>query len=358
MKRVLCVDDEEQVLESLRDLVRPYRASLKVEFAIGGEEALRKLANDEAYDVVVSDVRMPGMDGVSLLARVKQEHPGAARIVLSGQTDAATALRAAGVAHQFLTKPCEGPQLLSTINRACVLHDVIDDERIRNLVTGAGTLPSAPASFAALRVLADDPEATTEAVAAVVERDIAMCAKVLQLVNSAFFGLGRRVASAREAVVYLGMDTVRSLVLAVETFSRFGANDVPGFSIEALEAHSSGVAEAAAALSTSAVDRNDAWLAGMLHDVGLLFLADRDREGVVCLMDNVARGMTEADAQRVAFGTTHARVGAYLLALWGLPDNVVEAVAALDNDDAADPGSLVAVLRAAHSSVEIAEVAS
>ncbi len=356
MKRILCVDDEVQVLESLRDLLRPYRRTFAVEFAVGGEEGLRKIATGAAYDVVLSDVRMPGVDGVTFLTCVMEQLPGAARIVLSGQTDEATALRAAGVAHQFLIKPCEGPQLASTIERACVIHDVVGDERIRNLVAGAGTLPSAPAAFAALRALADDPDACIDDAATIVERDVAMCAKVLQLVNSAFFGLGRRVASARDAVVYLGMDTVRSLVIVVETFGQFGATSIPGFCVAELEAHSLAVAAAASDLGADATEKTDAWLVGMLHDVGLLFLADRDPDGVTAVMDSVAAGASEEAAEKAAFGATHARIGAYLLGLWGLPDNVVEAVAAL-GDGAENGNRLVDILRRAHANAPHMEVA-
>lgn len=110
-KRVLFVDDEQEVLEGLRNLLRRNRHEWDMVFALGGYEALAELSRG-TVDVVVTDMRMPGMDGAQLLAQVKTVSPSTARLVLSGHAEKEAILRALPVAHQFLSKPCGGGTLL------------------------------------------------------------------------------------------------------------------------------------------------------------------------------------------------------------------------------------------------------
>ena len=118
MIRVLFVDDETHVLESLRDALRPWRRELTMAFAADGPTALEEVAR-EPYDAVVSDMRMPGMDGAELLREVQRVQPATVRIVLSGYAEIESVARAATVAHRFLSKPCDVDELVSVIGRSC-----------------------------------------------------------------------------------------------------------------------------------------------------------------------------------------------------------------------------------------------
>ena len=110
MRRILFVDDDPRILEELRDMLRPQRHDWEMAFAPSGDAALA-LMQASPFDVIVSDMRMPGMDGAALLARVRQEYPQVVRIVLSSHTELSTALRVVPVAHQFLAKPCDAEML-------------------------------------------------------------------------------------------------------------------------------------------------------------------------------------------------------------------------------------------------------
>jgi HD-like signal output (HDOD) protein len=304
VRRVLFVDDEPQILEGLRDATRSLRRAWQMQFALGGAEALELVAA-EPFDVVVSDMRMPGIDGAAVLARVRELRPDAVRVVLSGYSEVAAALRAAEVAHLSLTKPCTPDVLRATIERACGLQELVTGERDRRAAAGLSALPSAPDTFLALRRAAADPETTAGEVAAIVERDVAMSAKVLQLVNSAFFGLGRQVESIEEAVRYLGLAVLKALVASEGAFTAFApARPVAGFDIASLQRHSALTGHIARRMLPDKERAEAAFTAGMLHDVGELVLAGERRTG--------------AD---------HAALGAYVLGLWGLPHAVVEAVA-------------------------------
>jgi DNA-binding NarL/FixJ family response regulator len=115
-RRILFVDDEPQVLDGLRDLLWRQRRLWDVDFAAGGDAALLALSR-QPFDVVVADLRMPGMDGATLLERVQQDHPGVARIILSGEAERATMLRALRVADHFLGKPCDLSVLMAAIEK-------------------------------------------------------------------------------------------------------------------------------------------------------------------------------------------------------------------------------------------------
>ncbi len=328
MRRILFVDDEPRVLEGLRRLLRSRRGEWELVFAHGATAALEALAAAGA-DVIVSDIRMPGMDGGSLLAHVQKEYPSVVRIVLSGDTDIGITFRALPVAHQFLTKPCEPEILQEVIERAVNLRALLDDEQLRRMVGEMETLPSVPRVYSELTRVLADPEADLTAVVKVVERDVAIYAKILQLVNSAFFGLARRVTSIQQAVNCIGTSMLRTLVLSVEVFRAFdGVGTVPGFSLEGVQDHGLAVARLAGRLLADKRQGESAFMAGMLHDVGQLILATRLPEHFGEALARVRRSGTALHAvEQELLGVTHAELGAYLLGLWGLPYPVVEAVA-------------------------------
>lgn len=326
MKRVLFVDDEQHVLDGLRDSLRRQRREWTMVFALGGRAALHEL-DAGPFDVVVTDMRMPDIDGAALLAHVRERHPASVRIMLSGQTELEAALRAVPVAHQFLSKPCDRERLRAAIERACLSQALLMDESVRRAAGGAEALPSAPTLYTRLVEASRDPDASMAHVGALVESDVAMCAKVLQLVNSSFFGLGRRIAGAREAVTYLGMAPLRALVLSTGAFQAFAAGRACGFSLDALEAHSTLVARTSAALLTDRQAAGEAFTAGMLHDVGKLVLASHrpaELAGLLAEAERTDRPLHVVERERG--GVTHAEIGGYLLTVWGLPYTIVEAV--------------------------------
>lgn len=331
MIRVLFVDDDALILAGLKRTMRRLRGDWQMEFAGSGEEALQRLAR-QPFDAVVSDMRMPGMDGAELLTQVKDHFPRIARIILSGQSSQEAMLRTLGPAHQYLSKPCNPQALRCAISDAFLLRDRLDNPALESLVTGATHLPSLPHLFQELVEELHAPGSSVDRVCEIISRDVAMTAKVLRLVNSSFFGLRQHVSSPSHAVCLLGMELVKALVLTVGLFSQCEHLNSPVFSLEYLTSHSLEVATLASRMSRSygapQKDCDDALLAGMLHDVGKLILAMElaDR------YDAVIQEASDCDSvlwqvERDQLGVTHAEIGAYLLGLWGLPNRIVEAVA-------------------------------
>ena len=328
MRRILFVDDEPRFLEDLRHMLRPQRNEWEVAFAPGGEAALA-LMEAAPFDVIVSDMRMPGMDGAALLDRVRKGHPQVARIILSDNTELSTALRVVPVAHQFLTKPCDIKMLRVAVERACHLKALLHDHSIRRTIGGLEGLPSVPRTYHALTLALADPDTSIEKIARIVELDVGISAKILQLVNSAFFGAARSITSIHSAVGYLGISALKSLVLSVEVFRVFAPQlPVEGFSLEGLQRHARLTSYIAARLPVPNHLADIAMVSGMLHDVGKLIMAWKLPESFKKLL---ALGQQERCPLYVLEerenGFSHAEIGGYLLGLWGLPYAVAEAVA-------------------------------
>jgi DNA-binding NtrC family response regulator len=152
--RILFVDDEISILDGLRRLLRPLRDEWEVFTANGGLEALALLER-EPLDVIVSDMRMPGIDGAQLLEAVRKQHPHMVRIVLSGQSDQETLLRSIGPVHQYLNKPCDLGLLKTAVSRSRALRLAIHDPAVADLAAGISSLPSLPELYVKIRLFAE-----------------------------------------------------------------------------------------------------------------------------------------------------------------------------------------------------------
>ena len=331
MHRVLFVDDERYVLETLGRLLTPIADGWHIRLAASGQEALQAL-EEQPFDAVVSDMLMPGMDGLQLLEKVRQTHPEVVRIVFSAYSDEAVTLKSAGTAHQYLLKPCTPERLHSTVSRACALRNLLQSEEIRRVISQIDSLPSVPMVYLQLLDELKSPEPSIQRAAEIIERDVGMTAKILQLANSAFFAFRHKVSSPRQAVTLIGLRTTKDLVLTVEAFAEFDHRKLRQFPMQAVVNHCLETAALARAIAVfegaprDVVD--DAFMAGLLHDVGKLLLADRLPLAYVgALRAARERGIPLWQAEREAIGTSHAEVGAYLMGLWGLPDPIVEALA-------------------------------
>jgi putative nucleotidyltransferase with HDIG domain len=283
----------------------------------------------QSFDVIVSDMRMPGIDGAALLDAVREKYPAMLRVILSGYTELEASFRAVPVAHQFLLKPCDADALRSAIERATSLVEALNSKMLTGLVGSLQDLPSVPRAFAELRDALADPETSIDRLVKIVESDVAITAKVLQLVNSAFFGVTREVSDIKTAVSYLGISILQNLVLSLEAFRCFQPKKaIPGFSLDQFHEHAHLAAKIAGAAPGKAKQAGAAVGAALLHDIGKLVIAERAPE-------HLARAIKGAQQEKrplyvieeELIGVSHAEVGAYLLSLWGLPYPLVEAVA-------------------------------
>jgi HD-like signal output (HDOD) protein len=327
MRRILFVDDEQNVLDALKNLFWRHRREIQIVATLGGEAALEELSKGP-FDAIVSDMRMPGMDGAALLQRVKEEYPGMVRIILSGHSEKEAIFRGLPFAHQFLGKPCDASQLCSVIERVYRLQALLNNESLRKALGHIERLPSLPRTFHQLMEATMQPDTSLETIADIVQEDPAMTAKLLQLVNSAAFGTMRTIESIDQAVVYLGIETIRSLTLTLHMFDAAAERPAPGFSPAVLQEHAILTARVAQRLAPSGGRVQNLFAAALLHDIGYVILAHCDPASFTAVVD-AARDSKRPirDVEKEMLGVTHAEIGAYLLGLWGLPHPIVEGVA-------------------------------
>jgi len=331
MKKILFVDDEPGVVQGLKRMLRNMRDSWEMFFAGGGEEALN-IMKENNIDVLVTDMRMPGMDGAELIEKVSQLYPNIVRIILSGYSDQEMIMKSVKYTHQFLVKPCDATTLKHAIERACLLQDLLKNESLIKVVTGIKTLPSLPKFYHMIVRELQSPYPSIKRIGDIISQDVTMTAKILQFVNSAFFSLPNKISCPRQAATILGLNTLKALILYVQVFTTFST--VPKISISAMESlwkHCMMVGVLAGEISRiERADKSvedDAFAAGMLHDIGKLLLLEIPGYPASVKGFIKTNKCSELEAENNILGTSHAEVGAYLLGLWGINDSIVEAVA-------------------------------
>lgn len=328
--RILFVDDEPNILRGLQRMLRGKRSEWSMAFAASGAEALSLMVGNP-FDVIVTDMRMPLMDGAQLLGEVASRFPNTIRYALSGQTDHEAMFRLLGPCHQFLSKPCDADTLVATLGRSLRLREHFDDPALRKIVTGINKLPAIPANYNKLVDLLNQPDCSPDVVAKLISQDVALTAKTLQIANSGYFGSGHEVASLTTAVNRLGSKNLSAIFLSHGLESEFVPMPGDISILEGLSRHALQVAQHATILAEcegfGEKQTTLVFVAALLHDIGELVLLgnmpDKYRDTKRRAELN---GHNLAAAEQEVFGASHAQVGAYLASIWGLPDDIVETI--------------------------------
>lgn len=342
--RVMFVDDEANVLAGLRRMLRGQRDKWEMSFANGGAEGLAAMAV-QPVDVLVCDMRMPGMDGVQVLAAVRERHPSTARIILTGQTDRESVIASLGLTQRFLLKPCKPEDLIAAIEQVIAVRKAIGGSQIQAFLGSVNSLPRPPAIYTQIVAAASRKDCEVSDLVQIIERDIATAAEVLKLVNSGVFCTPHAVDTLAGAVVLLGFDAIQSLALASSALR----SEVPtpdGFDLDALAHRSMVIAEICRRIAhAEGANRNEvseAFLSGLLHNVGLLVQVGANPAGWDLVQKAAADVWSQADAEAEAFGCTATQASAYLLGLWGFAEGIVHTVLAQPvrpDDQIATPGA-------------------
>lgn len=327
MKRVLFVDDETLVLQGLRRALRALRHGVEMVFVPDPAKAL-SLIERQHFDVVVSDMRMPVIDGATFLTEVARISPRTVRVVLSGYCEGGVAQRAAGIAHQFLAKPVNASVVAETLMRLFKLRDLVESPAILERIGGLTTLPARPDALATVQAELGSSVPDFDVVAAAIESDVALTTKILQLVNSSFFGVKREIAEIGQAVRHLGLDRVRDLVLDEGLRASFGRKLAAGFDFAGMQRRARVATTIATHCTEDPALKPLSECAAQVHEAGIYVMWDSGSDAGRKLEE---RWKSEPSRRRSleteCWGVSHAEVGAVLLSAWNLPDPVVEAVA-------------------------------
>lgn len=315
--RILFVDDEPRLLEAIENMLFDRLDQWELVFARSGGEAIVSLEGRADIDVVVTDMRMPGVDGVDVLRYAASQRPQVMRVVLSGHAEAIRSMQAVALGHQYLLKPCEETSLVTTLERALHIRDCISDGQLRATVGALDCTPPSSAALEELRPLLRSRRASLNAITAAINRDVGLATKLMQIANSAIY-TGARVSSVATAVQRIGLDGVGALATALAMYERFRVQDTA--MLEHANAHATRVAGVAAALCSQAEDVELAFLAGLLHGLGMAAFATHAAPRLRRAHATIAPGESMTAGERREFGIDHAHLGAELLELWRMTD--------------------------------------
>ncbi len=328
MIRVLFVVDDPASLLSLRHSMAKLAHEWDLKFFGVVEEALASMS-ERPFDVVVADMSGSSLTGSELLALVQYQHPRVVRVLLAGDGEDNAVSKSAGVAHRILRKPCDPVELRCAIERVFDLEQRLNDPDLQAMIGEVGELPRPSAAVTRLNDVLASEDASVDNIATIISDDINMTAKLLQIVNSAYYGLAHHITEPREAVAYLGLNAVRDVVVANEMLRAFESVSPPVQAlVDELHEHAIAVAHLARELMTNRNRASEAYVAALLHDVGLLLIASCAPDRFLELhVQTMRSSLSLREVEMEVIGAHHSDLGALLLDMWGLPSEIVEAVA-------------------------------
>ncbi len=343
-KHILFVDEEPYFLKAIKRSFRSMKDNWIISTAPSVEKAVEVLVKSHV-DILVTEIRLQGIDGIKFLNLIKEKYPHIARIVLSGYANRDVVLKSVEIAHQYISKPCDDEDLKATVNKAFLMRDLLENDSLKAAIANIDSLPSLPGLYVEIMDELNSEDPSIGKIGAIVGKDIAMSAKMLQLINSSFFGIPQKITSPEKAVNMLGVELVQAIVLTAGAFSKYEKVNLQGFSISKLWDHC--INAAAIAKLICRVEKFDkeftenCFMAGLLHDIGIILgVINFPEESIKIAKVMKDKKCLQHEAEYEVMGTTHAEVGAYLLGLWGLPEPIIEAVALHHNPFAGNMNNL------------------
>lgn len=330
-EQVLFIDDDNVLLDGLRRLLRHMRSEWDITFCSSGVKAL-EMMQQRCFDVVVSDMRMPELDGARVLSGVRDICPNSVRMVLSGQAEFETVLRALSAAHQYISKPCNPEQLKFILQKACKMRRLMRCENLSAFVSGLEKIPGDIEIYNSfLNELSSETPVINELMR-LASCDISLALKLLHLTNSGFFGSRAAVFSPGEAVTTLGIVLLKRLAQETEVFTVHPSSVYLQRDIQMINHHSMSVAHLARDVALQESDDKQfaeaCFAAGLLHDLGKIVLAAYDPQRYTEAFRRSLNSLVELEQEeKKLFGASHSEVGSYLMALWGFPEPIIEATA-------------------------------
>lgn len=330
-KNILFVDDNENVISGIQRQLRPYRNCWQLFFARTGEQALELMA-EQSIDLIISEIMLPEMRGDELLAKIMEQHPATVRMIFSGYTSEESLQKALEYAHQYLTKPCTPENLHEAILQIFTIQTCINNPLIISELGDINQLPSLPKIYRELNAAIADENSTPRSIADIFSKDPGLSAKLLQLINSPYFGMNRIVSSLSEAINLIGIKRLNSLLLSAHLRAQFPASDAEtALYMEYIWQDAAKVSELARLIALSENQQEDrpdqAYLGGLLHNIGLLIFLSRRGNKLKTFLEQVKH--TDIPIRQLEtniFGFTAPEAAAYLLSLWKIPPRIIEAI--------------------------------
>ena len=349
---IIFVDDDKDILQGLKRSLRKKRSEWEIIYFDSSVEAAEYMKENDA-DVVVSDMKMPEMNGVQLMEKVKEYRPNSIRIILSGHMDDTYALHTFDYVHRFFSKPFKTQDMIVVIEEALLYKNIVRNPNLDKIVNSLSSMPILPNVYFKIVKDLEDDNNSFEDIADTVEKDISLTIDILKIVNSCFFGIARDVTSVREAIMYLGIEIVKDVVMLVSVFSSFDTNLIKELKLSYLWTHSIAVANIAKGIAVkeemSDKEVEACFTSGLLHDIGRLILAINFPNDYKTLMGFNVPADSILELEKEVFGADHCMVGAYISSVWGLPIDIVTSVWQHHLNGERTPGKISQILCLADS---------
>ena len=321
-KSILFVDDEMQILKALKRLFRG--KEYNVFFADSGIRAL-EILEENFIDLLISDIRMPNMDGFELLRIAKNKYPATLRVALSGFTDNKKIFSALddNLAKLYMFKPWDNNELISTIDKIFTIEEVLKDENLLNLINNLDQLPTLPFLYKELSDLVEK-DADIDLISKKIEEDQSIASKILKVANSAFYGA--KTGSISQAIMYIGLLNVKNIVLTNSVFKTSSNQEYHNL----LWNHVNLANKIMNIIYQKCLNKripNEYASAGLLHDIGRIIILNffKEKYDVVISFINENPGIDISKVENQMMGFDHQKIGGYLLNWWEIPTPIVEA---------------------------------
>ena len=329
-RKILFVDDSFEAISQLRRTLLPMKDTWDMSFVSSGAEALIAL-DEKDIDIVVTDVLMPKMSGLQLLTSVKRFFPGVVRVIFMSSTDSGVADWCKYLAHHSLPKNALLYEFKEVMEEAINNKVKSDSKKLKEKIEQVKDVPANPELYDKVLTILNSPGASVLEVADIILKDMAMTAKVLHMVNSAAFGLKQRVDSPMQAVLFVGVENMKSLILSLKAYSAAEHLDYPDSFVEDLWNHSRLTGTYAKRIvEYMGADReicDVTFSASILHDIGKVILLSHDAEMYTRVIDRVAEShQFFSRTEEELLGISHAEIGSMLLKNWFLSESVVKTV--------------------------------
>lgn len=332
-KSILFVDDEAQILRSLNRLFldKDYQVFL----AHNGNEAL-EILDTENIDLIISDIKMPNMNGYELLKKVKEKYPKVLRVAFSGYTDNNKIIQALenNLAKLYLFKPWNNNTLLSTIDKIFEFENILKSKNLLNLINNLDHLPTLPFLYQDLCSLIEK-DADIDEISKKIEEDQAIASRILRVVNSAF--TSTKTGSVKDAILYLGLSNVKHIVLSNSVFLSTQLNP---FLTDLLWKHVNLTNRIVIFTYKKLLQKKIPKTyesAGLLHGIGKVVLLNNFHDEYIKIFKRIMiePQLNIIDLEKESLGVSHQEIGAYLLDWWEIPYPIVES--ALFHHNPLDP---------------------
>jgi HD-like signal output (HDOD) protein len=325
VKRILFVDDETQILKSITRLFMD--TEYEVLTVESGAEALTFL-EAEQVDVIVSDMKMPKMDGYELLSQVKKRFPKIVRIILSGFSNERVVFDALkkNIAKLYILKPWENIVLINTIEKVFQIENVLrNNEKVLKLINNAEELPTIKTSYGRIINVIENDQEVYKIVEAI-ECDNSIAIKILHIVNSSYYSV--KTGSINRAVAYLGLDNIKNIVITSAFIDGLNFSNKENKRLEQLWRHGFIANRIISIIYNEFLYKKipeTEMNAGLLSNVGIIFMIHSSHDKYMEMFEEVEKNNGNLiEFENKAFGTNHQEIGGYLIQWWDIPLPIVE----------------------------------